>query len=87
MSISTRSDSTTTSIPAGALDDLRRELDAKIENKLSVKTFWGVVGLVGSVLAGLFFISYSLYMKIDYSEDRLARIETTIQIRLPQESR
>ena len=53
------------------LDELRRELDPKIDRKVSDKTFWTVIGFIVLILMGISAWLMSLNQRITCTETKV----------------
>lgn len=67
------------------IDELRKELETKIDGKISDKTFWVIIGLVASAIGMLFYNLMSMNEKITRVETKVEMTQATIaQQNLPQ---
>jgi len=58
------------------IDGLRKELDSKIEKKVSDTTFWSIMGVIVIVASGIFFWLMNMNEKITRVETKIDMIQS-----------
>lgn len=63
------------------LHDIRKELDGKIEGKVSYTVFWPVLGFIAAILSYFAYQNHSTQNKIETIVQRITIVETKISER------
>lgn len=64
----------------GHIDTIRRELDGKIEKKVSEVTFWSAIAIIVGAVGGMYFWLMNV-------NERMTRAETKIELMQPPTSK